>query len=104
MGVLSTLSLPKRASTLINGRTVLTRHLTRLVAVVTTYEGFSGTASSSCVAPLNLGQFFLHAIVVDIPFPNLLEKQYLIVLVAGPAHVKNVGMYLAIKERMHVLP
>lgn len=49
----------------------------------------------------NLVRCGFYALVVDIPFTHLFEVFFLVRFILGPAHVKDVRVYLTFEKCLH---
>ena len=97
--------LPKRLSVLINWWAVVARMFAGLVSVAAPKNGFreATTGGKVTIFDRDILGFFVEALIVDIPFFHLLEKQQFVLLVIGPAHMENIRIYLSLYELPHVL-
>jgi len=97
--------LPKRLSALVDRWAVVARVFAGLISEAAPENRFREATTSRKVTIVHrdLLGFFVEALVVDVPFFDLLKEQQLVVLVHGPAHVENVGVRFSLKELPHVL-
>lgn len=97
---------PPRRSSFVNGRTVSAWELAGLVFVVATEDCLGGATGLRPVAfrQSNLVDFFLHALIFQVPLSQLPKEFDFVRLVVGPAHVKNVGLLPPGNDVPHEIP
>mmetsp|Transcript_26900 Transcript_26900/g.61932 ORF Transcript_26900/g.61932 Transcript_26900/m.61932 type:complete len:565 (+) Transcript_26900:92-1786(+) len=105
-------SLPKRRSALVDWRTMIARYRARLVPVMTRHECLRRTTFLDiflhrrfCLAVFSLLEQirgpFVHALIFDVPLSHLPHEQELVVLIVGPAHVKEPRRRLSPRDLPH---